>query len=382
MAVATGMRGTQNVLADQKRIDIGPKVMELEPDKTPLLVFSRAIDTAATHNPDFDWLEDSGLPRFDRVNNGAGYLSTDTSVVVDTGTIFQPEDVVYVTRTGEAMRVTAVSTNTLTVTRGLGTSAAALIDNDELIIIGSAAAEGADDKAARWQNPTKLTNYTQIFRDPVEATETYIHTDNVHVPQDWDRQRNKKGIEHAKSIEYALLFGRPSKNTGGAQPIRTTGGAYNYATQNQTDAGGNLTGAELFSSLRPAFRYGSNEKLGLCSPLVVDVINGFPRSQAWITQAENKYGMKIFTVISPHGTLRLKTHWLLEGDKLANEMLILDIDQIKYRYLANSAGSRDTHVRENIQAPGADKRKDEYMTECGLVFGLPATHAKLTNVTS
>jgi hypothetical protein len=134
--------------------------------------------------------------------------------------------------------------------------------------------------------------------------------------------------------------------------------------------------------MRTMFRRGSKKKLGLASAFVVDVINGFPRAKLQISQSEKVFGIDVIKVISPHGTVNLTTHWLLEGDKLGNEMIYLDLSNIAYRYLRNSKGSRDTHIRNEIQPPGRDSRKDEYLSECGLQFGLPATHGKLYNVTS
>jgi hypothetical protein len=70
----------------------------------------------------------------------------------------------------EVLQVTAISTNTLTVVRGIGgTTAAALVDTDPLFVIGTAAEEGALSQVARTQNPV-ATNYTQIFKHSVEAS--------------------------------------------------------------------------------------------------------------------------------------------------------------------------------------------------------------------
>jgi hypothetical protein len=381
-AITTGAVGTGGVASGQLLIDVQKLVMELEPDAAPLLQFSKAVKKDSVHNSDFDWYEDDSLPRFDRVNNGAGYTNVATSIVVDNGDRFQADRLAYVSRTGEVMRIVSVATNTLTVVRGIGGGNAALVDNDELIVLGSAFQEGTDPPPAVNQPPTKLTNYCEIFKTTVDETETLRHTDTVTDPHEWDRQRGKKGLEHVKDIEYSVLLGRPSKDTSGTHPRRTTGGAYYYVTQNQTDAGGALTEAELFSSMRTMFRRGSKRKLALGSPLVGDVINGFPRSKLMISQSEKVFGMQIMKVVSQHGTINFVTHWLLEGDKLGNEMLYLDLDQIAYCYLQNKNGSRDTHVNEKVQPRGRDSRQDEWLSECGLRFGLPATHGKLTNVTS
>jgi hypothetical protein len=380
----TAARGTGNVAATQLRIDMAQRVLELEPSAMPLLVLSKKAEKRSAHNPKFQWHEDELEPRFDRVNGTTG---TGTSVVVDNGPYFGVDDLVLVSRTGELMRVTAIATNTLTVVRavGDGASAVALVDNDELIILSSAAAEGATSQSSQSINPTAVYNYTQIFRDPIEMTETMRTTDTEHTPHDWERQRNRKGIEHGKSIEFAFLFGKPGLDTSGTHPRRATGGFQHYlSTTNNTDAGGALTEAEFFAALRPAFRYGSKTKLGMCAALVTDVLNGFPRGKLEVQQHESPdtFGLGVFRYRSPHGTLNIVTHWLLEGDKYANEMFIVDLSNVQYRYLQNQHGSRDTSILKDRQAPDADTQKEEYLSECGLQFGLPRTHAKLTNVTS
>ena len=62
------------------------------------------------------------------VNNGGGYTATATTIVVDNGGVFT--DPQYIKIGSEILGITAISTHSLTVTRGeLGTSAAAIADD-------------------------------------------------------------------------------------------------------------------------------------------------------------------------------------------------------------------------------------------------------------
>src|SRR4051812_27068596 len=141
MADITGAVTTTNVLSDQLAIDLGDRISELEPDVQVLSVFTRAAGKKATVATKFSWLESRNKARFDLVNNGAGYVAGATAITVDNGAYFAQWDQVLVTRTGEQMRVDGVAGNVLTVTRGIGSTAAAIVDNDELLIIGSAQPE-------------------------------------------------------------------------------------------------------------------------------------------------------------------------------------------------------------------------------------------------
>jgi len=381
MATITGARGTGNISASVRKIDMREGISLLEPDAAPLTQLSAKLRKRPTHNPEYSWQEDALEVRFD-LTNGAVAGTTATSVVVDNGANFAEHDMIRVTRTKENMRVTAVAGNTLTVVRGVGSTAAALNDNEELLNIGSGQPEGDTSKPARSSNPTKYTNYTQIIRTPWESTETLIHSDTFTTPTDWDYQAKKKGIEHKKDLEYVFLLGTPSENTTGSQPRRTSGGAYHYATANQTDAGGALTETELWAALRPAYRYGSKTKVAFCSPLAISVLQTYPAGKLQVNQSETTYGLKVMNFASPFGVMRIIPHWLLEGTTLGGHILILDMDQITQRPLANEKGSRDTHIRTEIQAPDADTRKDEYLTETGLEFGSAQAHGLIYNITS
>jgi hypothetical protein len=319
-------------------------------------------------------------PRFDAVNNGAGYAAGATTIAVDNGSYFQAQTIVYVPRTGESMRVTAVSTNDLTVVRGVGSTAAALVDNDELLIANTAQPEGDASKPARSRNPVTVSNYTQIFRTEWDATETARHSENEG-DDDWDFQAAQHGIEHAKSLEYALMIGHPSEDTSSGQARRTTGGFNHFVTTNVTDVGGAMTELEFFTAMRPAFRYGPKEKWALCSALAADVIATYARAKVEIRQSERTFGLRVNQVMGQHGTLNLVTHWLLEGATLGGQIWILDTDVMTYRYLANRRGSRDTHINTEIQNNDVDGRKDEYLTEAGLAFGLEKRHGKIINIT-
>jgi hypothetical protein len=356
------------------------RILKLEPDSTPLTVISKRINKKKTSNPQFKSMEAELDPRFDAVNNGAGYASGATSIVVDNGTYFQAQHIVYVPRTGESMRVTAVSTNTLTVVRGVGSTAAALVDNDELLIANTAQPEGDASKPARSRNPVTVFNYTQIFRTEWDATNTALHSENEG-DDDWDFQAAQHGIEHAKDIEYALMIGHPSEDTSTGQARRTTGGFNHFVTTNVTDVGGAMTELEFFTAMRAAFRYGPKEKWALCSALAADVIATYARAKVEIRQSERTFGLRVNQVMGQHGTLNLVTHWLLEGATLGGQIWILDTDVMAYRFLSNKRGPRDTHINTNIQNNDVDGRKDEYLTEAGLEFGLEKRHGKIINIT-
>lgn len=378
--LVTGQRGTTTIEPQQRKVDMADGILLLEPDSQPLTVVTARLSKQKTGNPKFAWLEDESDPRFDLINNGAGYTNVATALVVDNGAYFEAQAIVYVPRTGESMRVVSIATNTLTVIRGVGSTAAALVDNDELLITGTAQPEGDASKPARSRNPVAVTNYTQIFREEWDATQTELHSE-FEGKDDWDHQAIKHGIEHAKDKEYSFMVGRPSEDTSSGQARRTTGGFAHFVSTNVTDVGGTMTEQELFSGLRPCFRYGSKEKWAFASGLAIDVANGFPRGKLQMHQGDTTYGLKVMQYITPFGVLNVVWHPLLEGSTLGGQIWVFDAAAAKYRYLQNQRGSRDTHINREIQPPDVDGRKDEYLTEAGLQFGLEKRHGKIVNIT-
>src|SRR6185312_10150002 len=112
--------------------------------------------------------------------------------------------------------------------------------------------------------------------------------------------------------EYAAMHGKPSINTTGTNPRRTTGGFSHFATQNITDVGGEMTEQEFFNALTPIFRYGSKTKLAACSANAVDILTTFPRTKLRVENPNPAltYGIRVVQIIAPHGTLNVVTHWL------------------------------------------------------------------------
>lgn len=381
MATVTGAMTTTNILSDQLAIDVSQKIQLLEPDVQPLAVFSRAAQKERAIEAKFKWIEDVSKPRFDTTSTTA--TAESTTVPASHGVYFQQWDQALNTRTGEQFRIDAVEGNTLRVTRGIGSTAAAMNEGDELMIIGTAQPENDTSKPARSTIPSKVENNTQIFRTPFEVSGTARAVEYMVQPTEWERVARNAGIEHAKDIEYAFVLGRKSATTPGTTEDRTTGGVLSFITSNQTDAGGDLSEAEFNAFLAQVERYGSQSKLAMASAVGMQALNKFPASKQITKNDETTYGMAVTHYTSPFGkSLNLVWHRLLEGSKYGGYIIVVDMDQVAYKYLSNDVENRDTHLRTMIQPPDQDGRKDEFLSECGLRFGLQRTHGLLSGITS
>lgn len=376
--VITGLRGTGSILSNKRVIEMSDVIAQLQPDAAPLSVILMKLRKKVTENPKFEWLEDDLQARWDAINYGSGYASGDTSLVVDNGGYFAIDDVVKVTRTGECLLVTGVSTNTLTVTRAFGeTVAAAIVDNDPLVIIGNAHEEGSSDPTAKSIQESACYNYTQIFRTPFGVTRTE-NKSKMYGGNDLSYQRKKKGIEHRVDLERAFLFGERKELTTGTHYRRATRGVLKFLSTNVTNINGALAKADLDDVCKDIFQYGSTKKTMFCSGTVLQAISTIAGQVLQTVPTDKTFGIAIQKYISPFGELNLVHHRLLEGSaSYDGHAIILDLANLWYRPLADS----DTKLKTNIQDNDEDGERDEYLTEAGLQLELEKTHGYIYGVT-
>jgi hypothetical protein len=375
---ATG--ATQGILAAKRIVDMSDRILLLEPASAPLTVLLQKLDKASVFNSEFKVLKDELKPVVNAVNLSAGYSSSATTMVFDNEEYFQVKDIILVPRTGETMKVTAVSAtdSTVTVSRSWGTiAAAALVDNDAVVNIGDAQEEGAAVGTPSSTLATSDTNYTQIFRTTFGVTNT-LAAQNLYGGDDLAYQARKQGIEHLRKINLASWFGEKAQVTSGGTPIRTTGGVHEHITTNVTDIAGALTALELESFIRSVFRYGeTSTRVGIMSREALSAISMLALSHVEMVGSEDTYGIAIRNWRSPHGSINLMVENLFSDAAYLKERLyVLDMSQFGYRFLQG----RDTHMITNVQPNGTDARQDEYLTEAGVQRGIEKSSGLLKGI--
>jgi len=372
--IISSAHGTGLINSERLKVEMAEQIAYLEPDATPLTVVLKRVagKTQSTGNPKFQCLEAPVQPRWDAINLAAGYAAAAVSLVVDNGSYFAVDDLIKVPRTGEVIKVTDVTTNTLTVARGYGTtSAGALVNNEPMLIIGNANEEGESLGQIRTVQLNVFYNYTQIFRKPFGATGT-VQASALYGGQNLDVTRKLQGIEHMKDIVRAFLFGERAEYTTGTTPAttthpeRTTGGILNFVATNVKDVGTEVTETEFEDWLEDLFRYGSSSRLMMCSAKWISIINSWARGKLQTVPKDKTYGINLKEYLSGHGTLMIHKHKLLEGAVYGGYCIAVDVEDVAYRYLSANGENRDTKLRIDVGTPGDDARTDEYLTEAGL----------------
>ncbi len=383
-----GLKSTLDFVTDERPKNWREGIMLLEPrSKMPLFTLTNAMKSEMTDDPEFYWWEETQEMYNLTLNADLGGLVTDTALtIVNGGTKVKAGDLFKSKTSGEVMRVVSVASDTsITVERKFGpagTPAGTLAaldgtpntnDSAKLYYIGSAYAEGSNKAAGTNINPTKRYNLTQIFRTPLEITRTAAKT-RYRTGDPWKNQRRRAMHKHGLAIEQAFWFGTQMETFQNGQPIRTTDGLLNRipAANIKTVTAGGVDMEELENYFEGIFSYGNKEKLAFCSLKTLIIISQIVRKNSEYQWGPNEmeYKMNVKRLYTPAGTLVLTEHPLFgkAGDLLAEDMVVLDTDNFKYRYID------DTTLLKDRQDNSTDGMSEEYLTECGLEFHLPETH--------
>ena len=275
-----------------------------------------------------------------------------------------------------------------------------LSDCDTFKIVGNINPEGGEMPDAIALNPTKVYNYTQIFRSPLSITRTARKT-RLRTGNDYQKAKAECLEMHSWEMELAFLWGIRTENTGdNGKPERTTMGVINfirtYAAANCDDYSLNATysgqtwaaGGETWLKyyLEQIFRYGAEEKLCLCGSgflLGIDAL-AMAGGNVLLNPGQKTYGMKIREWLTPFGSIYMKTHPLFSYDATTRNMgVIIEPKELEYKYIDDTAFYGENSSKSHPEGYGQrriDGTNEEYLTECGLEFGLPQKCAVLNGV--
>jgi hypothetical protein len=285
------------------------------------------------------------------------------------------------------MWVTAAATGggaggQLTCARAIGSQAltAGAVD-DGLLVVGSHHPEGVGAPSAIVYDPTVVSNYTQIFRNTLEQTNTARAT-HLRTGDQYAQAKRECLLLHQIEMEKAFLFGVGHEGTGSnGQPERGTRGMLFHITTNVKDWSAGVDIDSFEDWCEDLFRYGSNEKMWLGGAKTINVMNKLARINGHmeLLPSTQTYGMDVQRWLTPFGRLNLKLHPLFSENATFNKWaFIFDMPQLRYRYLKG----RDTKFLANRQAPDYDTVKDEYMSEAGLEGRFESAHGICKNMSA
>jgi hypothetical protein len=263
-----------------------------------------------------------------------------------------------------------------------------IADCDTVLVVGNINAEGAAMPDAISYNPTKLYNYTQIFRTPLEITRTARRT-RLRTGDPYKEIKREALELHSIEMEKAFIWGTRTENTGDNGKLeRTTGGLIEWISDNSgitslytTDSSAGVDGKTweqggedwLDYYLEQIFRYGSDERLAFVGSGVLLEINKLIKlyGNYQLMPKTTSYGIKVMQWVTPFGILNMKRHPLFSYEATnRNSMIVFEPRDLTYRYIDDTTFYDDPE-KKNTGYSRIDGTKEEFLTECGLEMHHP-----------
>ena len=270
-------------------------------------------------------------------------------------------------------------------------------------VVGNSHAEGSGLVGKSWKDNPYSTGYgqTQIFRSEFSMTNTARATALKYEPNEWARVWRDKLIEHKWDIEQAALFGAQFTDADG---VAHTQGAVDYISQygnlfswsssktvdgflddmskyvdpryNQSKATVFFCDTEVYNWLHKLGGFfKQNISIGQSNAGATDNVAMFGADLA-ITGRKKVMGLDMTTISTVYGDMNVTRCIALDRSKV--KILGCNLGNVKYRPLVGNGVSRDTSVYVGVQSlenSGDDKRTDMILTEAGMEWQMPESHA-------
>jgi len=383
--VLSGLVDDQDILSNERVIDMDDTIAMLDPDVSQFTTILMRIARETAYSTKVEWLEDELMPRLSSVASGGATNGANIVVAAGEGSYFRVGDIVRNAKTGVAVRITTVATDTLTPTNALGrVSFAAHTAGDQLLIVGNAAAQGAGLGTEKQTKRVAQFNYTQIFRHPYGFTNS-LSASKLYGGPVPDKERRKKLVEHKRAIEYSAFWGVRALDTSGSEPIGQAGGLFEFVTTNVQNAAGTLTKTLLDTYMRQFLQHGTQNGVLVLSPVVAQALSGFLRD-IWQPASvdERVYGAKVDAFISGAYGFRVpvivKRDWndfSTANSQYGGWAFYIDLDNFGMPVL----DGRDTKQLRDRQNNDADRVDEEYLTELSFKVKQERSHGIITGVT-
>jgi len=388
--VVQGIGGTGDWGTDERPKNFRELILWRNPNgAAPLTAFMSKMKSESVDDPEFSWWEEELNP-IRLTSDGTGLSASSTALgLVSGGLDLVAGDILLVEKTevaaysNELIEVSSVTSDTaIVVKRAAAGSTAATTGTSFLMTkIGNTYEEGSNSPDTSTRNPTKNTNYCQIFKTAYQMTNTAKLT-HTRTGDSLKNDKKRKMFDHSSALEMAWMFGKSAEDTSGTEIKRFTGGLREKITTNVKIYTTSPTEDDFLEQTYKVFDYDAgtagNERLVFAGNGFLNNLNKLartsPSTRVNFDGSIKAYGMQLQRWILPQGTLYVRTHPLMNVHaRFTNSAFIIDPSALVYRYM------RDTHMEDNIQANDADSQKGQWLTEAGLEIRHEKTMAYLGN---
>lgn len=387
--VTSGIVDTEAVLSDEKVVDMAPAFRNLDPDTSQFMTILNKLPSVQAKREKVNWLEDELFPNLTTLAVSAASAASGSTaqltVATGTGAYFRVGDIIRIPQLGGvAAEVSATGTSTVNVTYLTSPSASANSGAD-VLIVGNAAAQGADYGTLKVTQRVLGYNYTQIFRNPFGFTGTDVEID-TYGPGDPGNEIAKKAVEHKRALENTAFFGTRKFTSSSPSSKGYMGGLQEFISTNVWTGAGAIDLAYIDGKLQTVFQHGSMEKVIFAAPTPAAALSRlFATNWVMARPDDRVYGAKVNSFINGAYGERVpvivKREWgsrSIANNEMGSWMFILDLQYLKLRPLRN----RGTKLLRNRQGNGEDKVIHEYLTEVSLEVAQERVHGLIKGITA
>lgn len=422
MAAFLGMRGTGDWATDQRPKNWREMILLLYPNgKATLTAMTSKLASEKVDDPEFNWwtktlsrqggavtdvyidspMSEAYVYADDQATYGVSGAVVYAKVAEATADHFRAGHMVVLRdadRLDVDVRGKVVSVDKNGASSKIGVKLLEADDNDDtsssynlstvdtILVIGDMNAEGAEIPDALGYDPSKVYNYTQIFRQALEISRTAMMT-RLRTGDAYQELKRETLEYHSVQMEKAFLDGIRYEGTGSnAKKERSTQGVITSIKENNSaavshypDATGYTTktwktgGKDwLDEQLEVLFRYGDMEKMCFIGSQALLGINQLAETYGNIQlqAATESYGIKVLKWVTPFGEVNLKTHPLFTHETTRRRAaLFFEPRRLKYRFITDTTFYPDPNRDKKLSGHGKiDGIKEEYLTEAGLEF--------------
>jgi len=271
-------------------------------------------------------------------------------------------------------------------------SIASTLERARTYVVGSAYKEGSGYPET-WKDQPYATNIgqTQIWKTSMAMTNTARATSLKYDSNEWARIWKEKLIEHKWDLETGLLFGQQATvnninyTQGAVDYINTYGNQFSLAIATKTaddflddmsnyvDPRYNQSSATIFFCNTEVYNW--LHKLGGYFKNNLEVSSNF-RADLALTGKKKVFGVDISTFSTPYGDINVARNIHLDQTNI--KLLGINMKNCSWRPLVGNGINRDTSVYVGVQTlenSGVDRRVDLILTEGGMEWQMPESHA-------
>lgn len=376
--IGTGTHTGDSNLAANAKPSIEQAIAMLRPYQTPVLQWThfsnRPMVEVRNKYGKHSWFENEFYPHIVNVSSSitGGSTLTITSSNVDNPTYLQLDDTVLIEATNEwgyVSSITAGSGSDRTITPFSGSFTA--VPSGIIKIIGNVRIEVNTTPTYKYTQEVEKYNYNQIFTESVDMSGRDMSGD-AWTDMDTINERLELQIEQLKlKIERAFLHNLASFRIGSGSTVRSgTQGLLGRITTNVTSYTGGLTEEDLDNHFKTVFAKGSNVKYHYCGSDQLADINKIVKAKQMIWEAvPTKYGVKVFSYMTPFGDVKLVWNPILDGTVYAKYGITIDESKVKGMYQAAEKGgqARKFRIERDVQTPGNDQKTHKILADVGIM---------------